>query len=135
MMSDPSTRKSDTLCEFYQERGHKIEDCIALRLEVSNLLHQGHLKELLSDKGMNTLARDRECPGPPKPPSPAHTINMIIGGSDDASINIITFTITNKLKRFILHERYDGLEESIVFNESDTDNLTSPHNDALVITL
>ncbi|XP_019259943.1 PREDICTED: uncharacterized protein LOC109237980 [Nicotiana attenuata] len=36
MRSDPSTRKSNALCEFLQERGHKIEDCIALRREVVN---------------------------------------------------------------------------------------------------
>nr|XP_016436059.1 PREDICTED: uncharacterized protein LOC107762229 [Nicotiana tabacum] len=49
MRSDPSTRKSNALCEFCQERGHKTEDCIALRQDVVNMLHQGHLKELMSD--------------------------------------------------------------------------------------
>ncbi|XP_070047010.1 uncharacterized protein [Nicotiana tomentosiformis] len=106
-----------------------------MRLEVANLLQHGHLKELLSDKGKNTLAMGRERPGPSKPPSPARTINMIIGGSDDASINDIIFTTTYKLKRSITHERYDGLEESITFDESDANGLTFPHNDALVITL
>ncbi|XP_075099045.1 uncharacterized protein LOC142175934 [Nicotiana tabacum] len=135
MRSDPSTRKFDALCEFHQEHGHKIEDCQTLRLEVANLLQQGHLKELLSEKGRNTLGRGRECPGPPKLPSPACTINMIIGGSEDASINGIKFIATHKLKRSITHERYDRLEKSIILNESDTDSLTFPHNDALVITL
>ncbi|XP_075101853.1 uncharacterized protein LOC142177280 [Nicotiana tabacum] len=135
MRSGPNTRKFDALCEFHQERGHKIEDCIALRLEVANLLQQGHLKELLSDKGRNILARGRERPGTAKPPSLARTINIIIGGSDDASINGIKFTATHKLKRSITHERYDRLEESIIFDESDADGLTFPHNDTLVITL
>ncbi|XP_075095212.1 uncharacterized protein LOC142173506 [Nicotiana tabacum] len=135
MRSDLSTRKSDSLCEFYEERKHKIEDCIALRQEVANMLHQGHLKELLGDKHRNTLARGRERQGPPKPPSPAHIIYMIIDGSDDASTNDIKFTTTHKLKRSITHERYDRLEESIIFDESDADSLTFPHNDAFVITL
>ncbi|XP_075087774.1 uncharacterized protein LOC142169768 [Nicotiana tabacum] len=56
MRSDPSTRKSNALCEFHQERGHKIEDCIALRQKVVNMLHQGHLKELLSDRGRTNFA-------------------------------------------------------------------------------
>ncbi|XP_070050235.1 uncharacterized protein [Nicotiana tomentosiformis] len=133
--SDPNIRKSDALYEFHQERGYKIEDCITLRQEVANLLQQGHLKELLSDKGKNTLARGRECPGPPKPTSPARTVNMIISGCDNTSINDIKFTATHKLKTSITYERYDGLEESIIFDESDADNLTFPHNDALVITL
>ncbi|XP_070056854.1 uncharacterized protein [Nicotiana tomentosiformis] len=135
MRFDPSTRKSDALCEFYQERGHKTKYCIALSQEVVNMLQQGHLKELLSDKGRNTFDRGRECQGPPKPPSSARTINMIIGGNDVASINGIKFTATHKLKRSITQERYDRLKESIIFEESDADGLTFPHNDALVITL
>nr|XP_016494855.1 PREDICTED: uncharacterized protein LOC107814043 [Nicotiana tabacum] len=135
MRSDTSTRKSDAFCEFHQDHGHKMKDCHALKLELVNLLQQGHLKELLSYKGRNTLARGQECPGPPNLPSPACTINLIIGGSNDASINGIKFTATQKLKRSITHERYDGLEESIIFNELDADGLTLPHNDALIITL
>ncbi|XP_070057268.1 uncharacterized protein [Nicotiana tomentosiformis] len=135
MRSDPSSRKSDALCNFHQERGHKTEDRIALKLEVANLLQQGHLKELLSDKGRNTLAKGRECPCPLTLPLPARTINMIIGGSDDASINRIKFSATHKLKRSITHKRYDELKESIIFEELDADGLTFPHNDALVITL
>nr|XP_009797392.1 PREDICTED: uncharacterized protein LOC104243827 [Nicotiana sylvestris] len=96
---------------------------------------QGHLKELLNDKGKNTLARGRERPGPLKPPLPARTINMIISGSYCTSINDIKFTATHKLKRSITHERYDGLKKSIIFDESDADSLTFPPNDALVITL
>ncbi|XP_016468759.1 uncharacterized protein LOC107791248 [Nicotiana tabacum] len=133
--SDPNTRKSDAICEFYQERGHKIEDCITLRQEVVNTLRQGHLKELLSDNGRNNFARGREHQGPPKPPSPARTINMIIGGDDNISINGVIFTTTHKLKRSVTREWYAGLEESIIFDESGADDLTFPHNDAFIITL
>nr|XP_009781492.1 PREDICTED: uncharacterized protein LOC104230398 [Nicotiana sylvestris]XP_016445384.1 PREDICTED: uncharacterized protein LOC107770576 [Nicotiana tabacum] len=136
MRSDPSNRKSDALCEFYQERGHKSEDCIALRQEVVNMFHQGHLKELLSDRKRTNFDRGREQhQGPPKPPSQTRTIQMIIGGSDDASINIIKFTTTHKLKRSITHEWYYELEESIISNKSDTHGLVFPHYDAHVITL
>ncbi|XP_070054952.1 uncharacterized protein [Nicotiana tomentosiformis] len=136
MRSDPSTRKSNALCEFHQERGHKIEDCIALRQEDVNMLHQGHLKELLSDRGRTNFARRREqYQGPPKPPSPTRTIQMIIGGGDDVPINSVNFTTTHKLKRSITHEWYDELEESIIFDKSDTYSLVFPHYDALVITL
>ncbi|XP_070036092.1 uncharacterized protein [Nicotiana tomentosiformis] len=60
---------------------------------------------------------------------------MIIGGGDDASINSVKFTTTHKLKRSITHKWYDELEESIIFDKSDTDGLAFPHYDALVITL
>nr|XP_009760589.1 PREDICTED: uncharacterized protein LOC104212916 [Nicotiana sylvestris] len=135
MKSDPSIRKFDALCKFHQERRHKTKDCITLRKEVVNMLQQEHLKELLSNKGRNNFTRGHECQGTSKPPSPARTINMIIGGSDDASINDVKLTATHKFKRSITHEWYDGLEENIVFDESDAGGLTLPHNDALVITL
>ena len=32
-------------------------DCIALCFEVADLLKRGHLQDLLSDKGKNTLAQ------------------------------------------------------------------------------
>ncbi|XP_019253882.1 PREDICTED: uncharacterized protein LOC109232572 [Nicotiana attenuata] len=135
MRSVPSTRKSDALCEFHQERGHKTKDYIALKQEVVNILQQGHLKVLLSDKGRNNFARGHERQGLSKPPSPTRTTNMIIGGNDDVSINGVKFTITHKLKKSITHERYDRLEESIIFDKSDAGSLTFHHNDALVITL
>nr|XP_016482256.1 PREDICTED: uncharacterized protein LOC107803135 [Nicotiana tabacum] len=108
MSSDPNTRKSDALW---------------------------HLKELLRDKGRTNFARGREHQGPPKSPSPAHTTNMIIGGDDDTFINDVKFTTTHKLKQSIIREWYNRLEESIIFDESDADGLTFPHNDALGITI
>nr|XP_016450620.1 PREDICTED: uncharacterized protein LOC107775409 [Nicotiana tabacum] len=100
------------------------------------MLRQGHLKELLSDRGRTIFSRGREqYQGPPKPPSPTRTIHMIIGGRDDASINSVKFTTTYKLKRSITHERYDELEESNIFDKSDTNGLAFPHYDSLVITL
>ncbi|XP_019230606.1 PREDICTED: uncharacterized protein LOC109211523 [Nicotiana attenuata] len=136
MKSDPSTRKSNALCEFHQERGHRTEDCIALRQGVVNMLHQWHLKELMSDRGRANFTRGREqIQGPPKLHSPVRTIQMIIGGGHDASINSVKFTTTHKLKRSITHERYDKLEEIIILDKSDTHGLVFPHYDALVITL
>nr|XP_009758476.1 PREDICTED: uncharacterized protein LOC104211167 [Nicotiana sylvestris] len=100
------------------------------------MLNQGYLKELLSDRGRANFARGRDQPqGLPKSPSPARTIQMIIGGSDDTVINHVKFTTTHKLKRTVAHERYDGLEDVIIFDKSDTNNLSFPHYDSLAITL
>nr|XP_016498775.1 PREDICTED: uncharacterized protein LOC107817458 [Nicotiana tabacum] len=41
----------------------------------------------------------------------------------------------NKLKRSITHDRYDDLEDNIIFDKSDADGLSGPHYDAFVITL
>nr|XP_016511772.1 PREDICTED: uncharacterized protein LOC107828898 [Nicotiana tabacum] len=100
------------------------------------MLRQGHLKKLMSDRGRINFARGREQhQGPLKLPSPTCTIHLVIGGSDNASINSVKFTITHKLKRSIIHERYDELEESIIFDKSNTNDLVIPYYDALVITL
>nr|XP_016470735.1 PREDICTED: uncharacterized protein LOC107792981 [Nicotiana tabacum] len=135
MRLDPSIRKFDTLYEFHQERRHTKEDYITLRQEVVNIPYQGHLKKLLSDKGRNNFARGRERQGPPKPPSLAHTIIMIIGDNDDTSINDVKFTASHKLKRSITHERFDRFEKSIIFDELDADGLTFHYNYALIFTL
>ncbi|XP_009602103.2 uncharacterized protein [Nicotiana tomentosiformis] len=100
------------------------------------MLRQGHLKELLSIWGRTNFSRGRvQHQGPSKPPSPTRSIHMIIGGGDDASINNVKFTTTHKLKRLITRERYDELEESIIFDRSDTNGLAFLHYYALVITL
>ncbi|XP_019242110.1 PREDICTED: uncharacterized protein LOC109222180, partial [Nicotiana attenuata] len=106
MKSDPSARKSNVLCEFHQERGHRTKDCIGPRQEVVRMLNQGYLKELLSDKGRANFARGRDqSQGPPKPPSPKRTIQMIVSGGDNSTINHVKLTTTHKLKRTIAHER------------------------------
>ncbi|XP_019226030.1 PREDICTED: uncharacterized protein LOC109207545 [Nicotiana attenuata] len=136
VMATAHPGRQQGLTKAKKERGHKTEDCTALRQEVVNMLHQGHLKELLSERGRANFSRGREQhQGPPKPPSPTRTIQMIMGGGNDASINNVKFTTTHKLKRSITHEWYDELEESIVFDKSDTHSLVFPHYDALVITL
>ncbi|XP_019240846.1 PREDICTED: uncharacterized protein LOC109220838 [Nicotiana attenuata] len=136
MKSDPSARKSNVLCEFHQEPGHRTEDCIGLRQEVARMLNQGYLKELLSDKGRANFARGRDrSQGPPRPPSLTRTIQMIIRGGDNSTINHVKFTTTHKLKRTIAQKRYDDFEDCITFNKSDVDGLSFPHYDALVITL
>ncbi|XP_019255929.1 PREDICTED: uncharacterized protein LOC109234401 [Nicotiana attenuata] len=124
----------DLAADTTEEHGHKTEGYISLRQEVVNILRQGHLKQLFSDKGRTNFARGRKHQGPPKMPTPTRTINMIIGGGDDASSNSVKFTTTHKLKS-ITREWYDGLEESIIIDESDADSLTFPHNDDLIITL
>nr|XP_016464708.1 PREDICTED: uncharacterized protein LOC107787630 [Nicotiana tabacum] len=60
---------------------------------------------------------------------------MIIGGGDETAINHVKFNTAHKLKRSITHERYDNLEDIIVFDKLDTDGLSSPYYDSLVITL
>ena len=42
--------------EFHGDHVHLTPNCIALHFEVADLLKKGHLQDLLSNKGKNTLA-------------------------------------------------------------------------------
>ena len=44
-------------CEFHGDHGHRTEDCVTFKLEVAELLKQGHLQEFLTNKGKDTLAQ------------------------------------------------------------------------------
>uniref|UniRef100_A0A1S4BRU1 Uncharacterized protein n=1 Tax=Nicotiana tabacum TaxID=4097 RepID=A0A1S4BRU1_TOBAC len=73
---------------------------------------------------------------PPKPPSRKRTVNVISGGED---IHGVTYTASNKVSKVtITHEKRvrQVLEnESISFDDADTEGVMTPHNEALVISL
>ena len=54
--NNPDAKRDTTKWyEFHSNHGHHTPDCIALQLEVANLLKKRHLQDLLFDKGKNTL--------------------------------------------------------------------------------
>ena len=64
-----------------------------LKLEVTELLKRGHLKDLFTDKGKSTLQHkerqnqvDREVT-PPEPPQHTRTVNVISGGLEVSGIS------------------------------------------------
>ncbi|KAH6785376.1 hypothetical protein C2S51_037831 [Perilla frutescens var. frutescens] len=44
-------RDRNKFCDFHNNHGHRTDNCIALRLEVIELLKRGHLTDLLTSKG------------------------------------------------------------------------------------
>ena len=45
-----SFRNPGLWCDFHRDHCHKTEDCVALRIEVTELLKKGYVREFLSKK-------------------------------------------------------------------------------------
>ena len=55
-INNPDPKRDITkYCEFHGDHSHLTPDCIALHFEVADLRKKGHVQDLLSDKGKNTL--------------------------------------------------------------------------------
>ncbi|XP_013727567.1 uncharacterized protein LOC106431304 [Brassica napus] len=78
-------------CDFHRDHGHKTEDCIALRIEVNELLHKGHLQEFLSEKAKAHLSKETggkfKGAAPASPPRQDRVIHVISGGSEVSGVS------------------------------------------------
>ncbi|XP_048619996.1 uncharacterized protein LOC125590465 [Brassica napus] len=143
MRAPDSFRNLDLWCEFHRDHGHKMEDCIALKIEVNELLQKGYLREFLSKKAKNLLSK--ETPRkyaetkPASPPRQDRVIHVISGGSEISGIshaaakkstrNAKLGSETSKSKRLLL-----GTDE-ISFTAQEQEKVLAPHHDALVVSL
>ncbi|KAF2555002.1 hypothetical protein F2Q68_00016355 [Brassica cretica] len=69
MKAPDSFRNPGLWCDFHRDHGHKTEDCVALRIEVNELLNKRHLREFLSEKAKSHLSK--ETTGKPTEAAPA----------------------------------------------------------------
>ncbi|XP_009608765.1 uncharacterized protein [Nicotiana tomentosiformis] len=134
MRSDPSKRNSDFWCEFHNDHGHRTSDCRILQGEVEQLLKQGYLIDLFSEKGRQSYMKNKQ--EPQKPPSPQRTVNVITGGDE---VNGVTYTTAKKMSKIMVTHGKQVLQvldgDSITFDDEDVDDLIISHNDTLVISL
>ncbi|KAF2596577.1 hypothetical protein F2Q68_00010851 [Brassica cretica] len=91
MRAPDSFRNPDLWCEFHRDHGHKTEDCMALKIEVNDLLQKGYLREFLSEKARNLLSKETPMKSaetkPASPPRQDRVIYVISGGSEISGIS------------------------------------------------
>ncbi|XP_009123343.2 uncharacterized protein LOC103848123 [Brassica rapa] len=78
-------------CDFHRHHGHKTEDCVALKIEVNELLQKGHLREFLSEKAKAHLSKEAsgksKGDAPSSPPRQDRVIHVISGGSEVSGVS------------------------------------------------
>ncbi|XP_013738775.1 uncharacterized protein LOC106441514 [Brassica napus] len=142
MKAPDSFRNPELWCDFHRDHGHKTEDCIALRIEVNELLQKGHLREFLSEKAKAHLNKETagRCTNlTTSPPRQDRVIHVISGGSEvsgashtaakKSTCNAKHGLETTQPKRLLLGT------EKISFTAKDQRKILAPHHDALVISL
>ncbi|KAF2540544.1 hypothetical protein F2Q68_00032629 [Brassica cretica] len=143
MKAPDSFRNPGFWCDFHRDHGHKMEDCVALKIEVNEVLKKGNLKEFLSEKAKSHLSK--ETPGKPieaapvSPPRQDQVIHVISGGSEISGIS----HPAAKKSTWNAKHGLDAAKPKCLILGTDKINLTdkeqekvlTPYHDALVISL
>ncbi|XP_018454077.1 uncharacterized protein LOC130504567 [Raphanus sativus] len=130
-------------CDFHNDHDHTTEECIALKLEVAELLKKGHLREFLSDKAKNLLNKEGHgLPSevlPARPPHQDQVIHVISRGSAVSGISSAAAKRSTRNARNNLEAEGPkclllGTDE-ISFTMKEQEKVLASHHDALVISL
>ncbi|XP_070019691.1 uncharacterized protein [Nicotiana sylvestris] len=108
------------------------EDCRQLREEVVRLFNEGHLREFLSDRDKNHF-RERDANRKNEREKPQQVIHMIIGGVDVPQEPLFKRTKVSITKE--KQTRNYVLEDALSFYDEEAEDVSQPHNDALVISI
>ncbi|WZZ59854.1 hypothetical protein YC2023_059961 [Brassica napus] len=143
MKAPDSFRNPGFWCDFHRDHGHKTEDCVALKIEVNELLRKGHLKEFLSEKAKSHLSKETTgkpteaaTVSPPRQDRVKHVISScsVISGISHAAAKKSTWNAKHGLEAAMPKRLLLGTYE-ISFMAKEQERVLTPHHDALVISL
>ena len=155
----PNMKRSLKYCEFHEDFGHSTAECFHLREEIESLILSGYLKEFVADmreaRKFSEQDKGKQVANPhpeaeiPQGSKKGVYVRMIAGGPTlagefrraikryskppilDRPGKEVNFACQNQL-------RVPGVPHhppSILFTEQDAEDVSYPHDDALVITL
>ncbi|XP_048604963.1 uncharacterized protein LOC125582348 [Brassica napus] len=143
MKAPDSFRNPGLWCDFHREHGYKTEDCVALKIEVNELLQKGHLREFLSQKAKAHLSKEAsgksKGDAPSSPPRQNRVIHVISGGSEVSGVSHATAKkSTRNAKRGLETTQPKRLllsTDEISFTAKEQEKILAAYHDALVVFL
>ena len=73
MKSNPATRDNTKYCEFHRDYGHRIDNCIQLRIEIEYLIQSGYLRRFISPGNQAQSQTLNQNHAPTQQPPPRQT--------------------------------------------------------------
>ncbi|KAF2617112.1 hypothetical protein F2Q68_00040145 [Brassica cretica] len=143
MKAPDSFRNPGFWCDFHRDQGHKTEDCVALKIELNELLRKEHLREFLSENAKSHLSMEKTGkPTKAAPVSPLRqdrVIHVISGGLEVSGISHgaakkSTWNAKHGLEAAKPKRLLIGMDE-ISFTAKEQEKVLTPHHGALVISL
>ena len=137
MQGDHSKRNENKYCRYYQDVGHTIEECIALKDEIEKLIREGYLQNYVRNGGTKPREDQHEAGHP-------HEIRTTFGGPHFAE------EMRGSQNRYLREARegpvpttsyldqrpakqVKGEADTVTFSEKNARHVRHPHYDALGI--
>ncbi|KAG7547679.1 Retrotransposon gag domain [Arabidopsis suecica] len=143
-------RDESAYCDIHKVNRHSTKDCSVLKKHLTELWAAGELanfnieefmvsyhKEKEDSEASNPPEKKHKPNGPGTPNTPKKRIDVIMGGSKLCRDSIRSIKKHKKSAAIQTAMGFQSNEQipSISFDDSDTQGLAGPHDDALVITL
>ena len=140
MKTNPTKRDMTKYCDFHRDHGHRIDDCIQLKIEIEFLIRHRNLRRYAAPEDQN-----RAPPPPPRQPALTHhhqplgEISEIFGGfsgggepSSTRKAHLRNFRSGETLEVHAV-SKLPRLDTTITFSDTNLEGCQHPHDDPLVI--